>query len=522
MIPQIESGLEQLAGQMQPLTFTDLPELEEVKSCPNGSFADWCALKPEISQFEAVAKAELMHLEHVFQEPKSKLIRREERISIERVSRFRPRALTQLANHSEDWEARTVSGVRPRRLYAELNDEEYDRLEHRIAVVLIDRLDHYLTRRCKVLKDLLQELSDFQQTEETQRWYRRIDRAYSLFLNFKADEFGKSLQHELQALEILHRRVRRLKNTKLYQSLPKKLINNYQPTNLFTFDTHYRGVARLWLAQLKTQKIQSQQEQQSEQTQFREAFNDYCFLLVIRALEQMRFHTKTAPYHQETLLHGWISGWKLKHHTSGHIELINPDAITQLTIIPFANSFWTVKLDKIGEVFANQKATVSPLEPQLVVIHLALEETDTAIYEPKTSLRQDSKAQSCPFGMVSVSPQRIFSVERIARAIMWAILGTTYFKKQKVQETILRQCPICGSGSASIEHRNEDFESQCAGCKARWGVRRHTNGQRYPILIPNNTGHVQNWKSLEQLFGRDLLTPPEIGDLPIQKFVRFG
>ena len=75
-----------------------------------------------------------------------------------RCKRPSARAPQTLAARSEDWERRTLWGIRPRRVLGLVRDELFDIYENRVAVALVDYLDRALLLRLRSVRRVVKLL----------------------------------------------------------------------------------------------------------------------------------------------------------------------------------------------------------------------------------------------------------------------------------------------------------------------------------------------------------------------------
>ena len=101
-----------------------------------------------------------------------------ERVLVARSRRIAPDAPAWLASHTEDWDHRKITGIQPRRILAEVREEQWDLYENRIAVRLVDSLVTWLRRRIaevrRVLDDIFVRMEGFDGSESTRYRTERI------------------------------------------------------------------------------------------------------------------------------------------------------------------------------------------------------------------------------------------------------------------------------------------------------------------------------------------------------------
>ena len=88
----------------------------------------------------------------ICEKPKSHLKAVNEVRPIETVKRIGYESIPYLAAHSEDWLARTASGLKPARLFSRVEDDEFQIYENRVVKTLIDLILGFLRRTEKELR----------------------------------------------------------------------------------------------------------------------------------------------------------------------------------------------------------------------------------------------------------------------------------------------------------------------------------------------------------------------------------
>lgn len=94
----------------------------------------------------------------ICEKPKSHLKAVNEVRPIETVKRIGYESIPYLAAHSEDWLARTASGLKPARLFSRVEDDEYQIYENRVVKTLIDLILSFLRKTEKQLRDQRDQL----------------------------------------------------------------------------------------------------------------------------------------------------------------------------------------------------------------------------------------------------------------------------------------------------------------------------------------------------------------------------
>lgn len=262
------------------------------------------------------------HLIHACHKPRQQLKTDLEKLPVGRAKRIPPRSLEYLASHSEDWKRKTVHGIEPTHVIAEVIEDQLNIYENRVAAELVDRIAAYLNQRVSELekiKALLDDRSNFQSAFSQNATYRLADRISSLWgAIFKDATLSRSTHNLRDQLASLRRSIIGLKQSILYRSIPKKreIKQELHHTNIFDNDPHYREVAELWRAWHESGESKEQDEEAifiSWQKANRD-FSSFCRLLACRSLQDI--------------------GWKLQPADSGPsaatLSFIGPDGTQTL------------------------------------------------------------------------------------------------------------------------------------------------------------------------------------------------
>ena len=74
------------------------------------------------------------------------------------------KAPERLASHPEDWDGRSVLGVHPKVVLADVRKEEWHIYENRLAARLVDRLSWFLSERIRQMKEVRSLLAGKERT----------------------------------------------------------------------------------------------------------------------------------------------------------------------------------------------------------------------------------------------------------------------------------------------------------------------------------------------------------------------
>jgi len=258
-----------------------------------------------------------VHLIHACRKPRQQLQTELEKLPVGRAKRIPPRSLEYLASHSEDWKRKTIHGIEPTHVIAEVIEDQLNIYENRVAAELVDRISKYLNDRVSELekiKALLDDRSNFQSAFSQNATFRLAGRISSLWGAIYKDSSLSRSTHDLRdQLASVRRNIIGLKQSILYRNVPKKreIRQEIHHTNIFDNDPHYREVAEMWRAWHES----AESKEPDEETIFgswqkaNRDFSVFCRLLTCRSLHDI--------------------GWKLQMTGSGpsdrSLTFIGPD-----------------------------------------------------------------------------------------------------------------------------------------------------------------------------------------------------
>ncbi|MCS6915432.1 MAG: hypothetical protein NZ890_19660 [Myxococcota bacterium] len=407
----------------------------------HAGWIEWCGRSPLAPRLEETVKAhplldqidaELPHLEQVCHRPRTHIRLETERVAASQARRIDPHALTWLATHTEDWAHRQIAGIQPRRILAQVRQEEWNLYENRVAARLVDSLVAWLQRQIgqvrRVLEDIFLRLVEHTFCAGGSRY--RLRRISTLWGEAWSADHGKEVAEEtLRRLERLLVRLRRLMDSPLYRNIPRgaQVPRALQMTNLFSHDAAYRGVARLWhhwSLLTAAQELPPDRLYQRHQ-ELRRAFDAWCMLLLVRACGQLRLEPRSDDDLQAPLVPGGAltlsSGHRIAWHHDGTFALMQGDT-TCLRFVPIIHVLEAADSEaaKARTSILVEAAAANPC--WTVVLHPA--RPGTPPY-PWLAGAGDPPlpGTSGAIDFVRVSPFSLDSVERVARIVRWATLA---------------------------------------------------------------------------------------------------
>ena len=395
-------------------------------------FLDWLdepPLMPPVdetldeTELEQVTKRKLPHLESLCRAPRTHLTLEEERQLVGRCKRPSTRAPMVLAARSEDWDRKTLWGIRPKRVLGLVRDELYDLYENRLAVGLVDRLDESLTQRVREVRRVVNQARRMKEWEEllaAGHNYRRAHRMCELWGELWAEEgLLARAERALKRLLRLRRRVLALKDSMLYRRVGgQRRVIHLRMTNLLSHDDVYRGVAELWQAWERHLQM-GQEDPQARWAREQEAFRGmrlFGVLLTLRALETLGFEPM-----EEHFERGLRPGVTLQlEGPSTALRLLWMDDNDLQLETQRGEPFRVCSIPSMLEAAPAPGPWLDSLPPQrTVVLHL---DADQARAPRADRIRLHGPGPvDHPIIHVAVAPWQLESVERVARALRWRI-----------------------------------------------------------------------------------------------------
>jgi len=193
----------------------------------------------------------------ICEKPKSHLKSINEVRPIETVKRIGYESIPYLAAHSEDWLARTASGLKPARLFSRVEDDEFQIYENRVTKTLIDLIISFLRKKEKELVDQREQVRGIMNSSvQTGSFGFDVSFQKAVSELMTADDKGE--EYRSKSLELLDklcqmahallRKYRTLRQSRLYRYIrkAKQATNPLNETNILLMDKHYNVVFNLW------------------------------------------------------------------------------------------------------------------------------------------------------------------------------------------------------------------------------------------------------------------------------------
>lgn len=388
--------------------------------------------------WEGQLRTRLEHLRIVCRRPRTHLHGEVDRVPVSRARRMPGGAFAYLAAHPEDWERRTLSGVRPRRVLSVLTGETVDTYENRLTADLVDRLRVRLRARIRELRalvDLLAYSLDFGQSGQGTRWRR--DRTYRRWGHMTIREADWDAgRRTLLLLQGMEGELRALLDSPLYRGLPggPRTSGALRRTNVLARDQHYRHVADLWLilGEAGRRPPRSPEERHGEAQEAIRHFARFSWLLVIHALAACGFEFLEEDAGSLRVRAPWADVYQVHRDSDGSVRLLDAAGDSLLRLVPLHAALAQAGEGQRAGVRAQVEnagrepahgAEKHPTFPCPAVVLFPGSARDLAALPGSDAAALYRFAAGMPAsgpGLLPVSTQDIDSVERVGRAIRWA------------------------------------------------------------------------------------------------------
>jgi hypothetical protein len=221
------------------------------------------------------------------------------------VRRSGPAAIKHLSRHSEHWEARTIAGLRPARLLAQVLEDDWHLYENRFVITLLRKFRRYLRSTWEEIEGRLQQaISSIKFYDITDYTREQQPRALSYLLpDVRKDEIEDSWIY----LADLHSRLTKLlriteicRQSRLYQRLQdcREVQAPILNTNILAMDRRYRRARGLWDLIKDPTEVPQSGPDGALHADLTPAFVDFCQVLTIAALDVSGFK----PIRRNTML----------------------------------------------------------------------------------------------------------------------------------------------------------------------------------------------------------------------------
>ena len=238
------------------------------------------------------------HLQEISRRPRYDMRYDELVQPISRSKRLASSSHRHLSAHSECWQARTLTGIQPKKVLSRVSEDEYNLYENRAFARLVDRLERFLDKRLKEVSELQKNLNDALDLEDSSDIdFRLSKKLFELWGETFTSEAAllalDALEETQKKLTAFLKKVRSLIQGDLYRRIPRnaQISGRLQPTNILTHDQHYRHLLMLWnTLQVESKKDHLTPAETTEINQrLQQHYGEYCQLITIRALKELHF-----------------------------------------------------------------------------------------------------------------------------------------------------------------------------------------------------------------------------------------
>lgn len=186
--------------------------------------------------------------------PKNSLRTEEAVLDVNLVKRINSNTMKHLSSHSEHWKARTLNGLIPNRLRAEILEDDiniYENLFFRMAVLDIEK---YIVAQVRALEATIKQNSnviDWEKYGGKLNDYKRRTIFNQLLPKFDVSDkqFENELMDSLMQEWIKYeQQISTIEASQFFRSIDKKkhISRNIHPTNIIKKDSRYNALYRLW------------------------------------------------------------------------------------------------------------------------------------------------------------------------------------------------------------------------------------------------------------------------------------
>lgn len=237
-------------------------------------------------------EAALPFLLSVCSRPRQHLCVEEDIRPIGVVRRTGPAALRHIASHSEHWEARTIGGLRPARLLAQVVEDDLHLYENRFVKTLIDRLYEHISRvgrEVEEAKGQNENVLDYDNFGKEFNYSYRYDLLRMLVQSSDLIDIERNYKKFEQMTQVVSRIQHQLagcKASRFYQALRKAppVKSPVLPTNILTMDPNYRPLFDLWLLLDEVEQHRDHGQDEISFDDFARPYVLYCQVLLLASM----------------------------------------------------------------------------------------------------------------------------------------------------------------------------------------------------------------------------------------------
>lgn len=199
--------------------------------------------------------------------PKQSLRTEEAVLDVNLVKRINSRTMDHLSSHSEHWKARTLNGLTPNRLRADIFEDEINIYENLFFRMAVDDILKYIHRQVTSLEKTIQQNDsaiDWNAYGNALYDYKRMRIFKQLLPDYDINErkdTNISLENLLLQWRKLEKHFSTVEASQFYRSIDRKkhISRNIKPTNIIKKDSRYNTLYRLW-CEIQRQIVLEQQD----------------------------------------------------------------------------------------------------------------------------------------------------------------------------------------------------------------------------------------------------------------------
>ena len=199
--------------------------------------------------------------------PKQSLRTEEAVLDVNLVKRINSRTMDHLSSHSEHWKARTLNGLTPNRLRADIFEDEINIYENLFFRMAVDDILKYIHRQVTSIEKTIQQNDnaiDWNAYGNALYDYKRMRIFKQLLPDYDVNErkdTNISLENLLLQWRKLEKHFSTVEASQFYRSIDRKkhISRNIKPTNILKKDSRYNALYRLW-CEIQRQIVLEQQE----------------------------------------------------------------------------------------------------------------------------------------------------------------------------------------------------------------------------------------------------------------------
>lgn len=186
--------------------------------------------------------------------PKQSLRTEEAILDVNLVKRINSNTMNHLSSHSEHWKARTLNGLIPNRLKADIFEDEINIYENLFFRMAVDDVLRYVHRQVSAIEETIKQNRkgiDLDKYGKQLRDDKRIQMFLKLMPNYNVEEKeieNLTLTELLNQWKRLEKQFSTVEASQFFRSIDKKkhISRNIHPTNILKKDSRYNALFRLW------------------------------------------------------------------------------------------------------------------------------------------------------------------------------------------------------------------------------------------------------------------------------------